>query len=49
MREVDILRKVQHKNIVALHEVYEEEKYLYLLLDLVKGGELYDLIVEKSK
>jgi len=37
---------MDHKNIIKLHEVYEGEQHIYLVLDLLKGGELFDRITE---
>jgi serine/threonine protein kinase len=35
-----------HPGICALNENYEDEKYYYLLLDFVSGGELFDHLIE---
>jgi serine/threonine protein kinase len=41
--EIDILKTLDHPNIVRLHEVYtcDREHQLYLVLDLCDGGDLY--------
>jgi len=44
--EIAILKKVNHPNIIALNEVYETETKLYLVMELVTGGELFNKIVE---
>ena len=46
--ELDLLSIVDHPNIVKLHEIYEDEKYLHLVLDLCRGGDLYDYILNKG-
>ena len=33
--------ELKHKNIIRLHEVYEGEFHVYLVLDLLTGGELF--------
>jgi len=39
IREIDIMKKVgNHPNILKLHEVYETNNFLYLVLELVTGG-----------
>ena len=48
-REVDLLREMEHDNIVRLVDVYEDEEYLHLVTDRFTGGELYDRIIEKKK
>ena len=42
MDEVDLLRKVDHPNIVEYFETYEEKKNLFLVMELCTGGELFD-------
>ena len=46
--ETEILRKVQHANIIKLIEMYDTDEYLFLVMELVVGGELFDRIVEKG-
>ncbi|KAF2071951.1 hypothetical protein CYY_006726 [Polysphondylium violaceum] len=46
--EVDILKKVDHPNIIALKELFDTQDKLYLVMELVTGGELFDKIVEKG-
>jgi len=46
--EVDILKKVNHTNIIALKELFDTPDKLYLVMELVTGGELFDKIVEKG-
>ncbi|GMI28354.1 hypothetical protein TrCOL_g13075 [Triparma columacea] len=48
-REIDILKEVTHPNIINLHEVYEDEKYLHLVTELCTGGELFDRIIAKTQ
>ena len=33
-REVDILKRIQHPNIISVQEIYETDKYLYLVMEL---------------
>lgn len=46
--EVDILSNVDHPNVVKMYEVYDDENYMYIVLELMTGGELFDRIVEKE-
>ncbi|KAF3855038.1 hypothetical protein F7725_023093 [Dissostichus mawsoni] len=39
---------IKHENIVALEDIYESSNHLYLIMQLVSGGELFDRIVEKG-
>nr|XP_057931392.1 death-associated protein kinase 2 isoform X3 [Doryrhamphus excisus] len=47
-REVDILQQLQHPNVVALHDVYENRTDVVLILELVSGGELFDFLARKE-
>ncbi|XP_031366473.1 calcium/calmodulin-dependent protein kinase type II alpha chain isoform X16 [Apis florea] len=47
-REARICRKLQHPNIVRLHDSIQEENYHYLVFDLVTGGELFEDIVARE-
>ncbi|EGG19257.1 putative protein serine/threonine kinase [Cavenderia fasciculata] len=50
MREIEIMKKVgDHPNILKLYEVYETKKHLHLVLELVKGGELFEKIVQRGE
>ncbi|XP_033109374.1 calcium/calmodulin-dependent protein kinase type IV-like [Anneissia japonica] len=46
--EISILLKIDHPNIIKLRELFEEGPILYLVLELVTGGELFDRIVERG-
>jgi len=47
--EVEILKRVNHPNIVCLKDMFETKENLYLVMELVTGGELFDKIVEKGQ
>jgi len=40
--EIDILKQVDHPNIVKLFDIYEDDKYFFLVMELMQGGELFD-------
>ena len=42
--EVKILMNVKHQNIVSLLDVFEDEDRLYLIMELMTGGELFERI-----
>jgi len=48
-REIAIMTKIRHKNILFCKAVFETEPVIYLVLELVQGGELYDKIVEDGE
>ena len=47
--EVRILQTVSHPCIIKLEDVIDTPKFLFIVLELADGGELFDKIVEKSK
>jgi len=46
--EIRVLKRLDHKNVVKLLEAYESRTCVYLVMELVTGGELFDRIVEKG-
>eukprot|EP01126_Amoeba_proteus_P007729 TRINITY_DN1277_c0_g2_i2.p1 TRINITY_DN1277_c0_g2~~TRINITY_DN1277_c0_g2_i2.p1 ORF type:complete len:108 (+),score=23.08 TRINITY_DN1277_c0_g2_i2:509-832(+) len=42
------MKKLKHKNIISLEEVYDEPNRIYLVMELVTGGELFDQIVSRG-
>jgi len=48
--EAEILRSLDHPYIVKLYDVYVSPgKAIYLVMELVKGGEMFDRIVNRGK
>ncbi|XP_054978969.1 ribosomal protein S6 kinase alpha-6 isoform X3 [Sorex araneus] len=47
--EIEILMRYgQHPNIITLKDVYDDGRYVYLVTDLMKGGELLDRIIKQK-
>lgn len=46
--EIAIMERVKHPNIVTLREVYDCPNNMYLVMELMTGGELFDRIVQKE-
>jgi len=49
LNEVNILRSVNHPCIINLEEVIETVDWLFIVLELAEGGELFDKIIEKTR
>ena len=47
--EIDILKNLDHPNILRLYEVFETKKYIYLVTEYCQGGELFDEIISRGK
>ncbi|KAH9322610.1 hypothetical protein KI387_017249, partial [Taxus chinensis] len=48
-REISIMKIVRHPNIVRLHEVLASQTKIYIVLEFVTGGELFDKIVHQGR
>jgi len=46
--EMQVLKSVNHPNIIQLKEIFETDTMLYIVTEVVTGGELFDRIVEKG-
>ena len=46
--EIKLLTSIKHPNIVKLYDVFDTAERLYLQMELIKGGELFDRIVAKG-
>uniref|UniRef100_A0A7S1GW29 cGMP-dependent protein kinase n=2 Tax=Hemiselmis andersenii TaxID=464988 RepID=A0A7S1GW29_HEMAN len=46
--EVEVMKLLDHPNIVRLYETYEEEDKLHLILELCEGGDLFDYLMKSS-
>lgn len=46
--ELNVLRRVRHRYIIQLLEVFESRDKLYMVMELATGGELFDRIIAKG-
>ena len=44
LNEIDIMRCLNHENIIKLYEVFETEKSIYLVLELIQGKSLQEVL-----
>eukprot|EP00347_Sterkiella_histriomuscorum_P012164 403369649 len=47
--EIDILRYLDHPNILRLYEIYEDRHNIYLVTELCEGQDLWDDIAQREK
>jgi calcium-dependent protein kinase len=47
--EIEILRQIDHPNILRLFEFYEDKKSYHLVTEILKGGELFEFIVASGQ
>jgi tRNA A-37 threonylcarbamoyl transferase component Bud32 len=48
MNEIQMMRLLKHENIMRLEEVHETENSVYLILELMEGGELLSFVTQKT-
>jgi len=46
--EIEILARAQHPNIISLKHVYQTPSRIFIVMTLVKGGELFDQLMKKG-
>jgi calcium-dependent protein kinase len=46
--EIKLMHIVDHPNIAKHYETYDEKQYIYLVMELCPGGDLYDMIIRKG-
>ena len=47
-REIAIMKFLDHPNVLRLYDVYDTPNYLFLVLEHVEGGELFDYLLSKK-
>ncbi|KAG9223949.1 hypothetical protein CCMSSC00406_0004435 [Pleurotus cornucopiae] len=48
-REIVVMKLIDHPNIMKLYDVWETSTELYLILEYVQGGELFEYLCNKGK
>eukprot|EP01117_Protostelium_nocturnum_P013865 TRINITY_DN5217_c1_g1_i3.p1 TRINITY_DN5217_c1_g1~~TRINITY_DN5217_c1_g1_i3.p1 ORF type:complete len:653 (+),score=336.08 TRINITY_DN5217_c1_g1_i3:150-2108(+) len=46
--EVKVMRAITHPHILQIIDVYDSEDFLYLVLELASGGDLFEMIAGKT-
>ncbi|KAA8490607.1 Myosin light chain kinase A [Porphyridium purpureum] len=49
MREMKIMAKSEHPNVVKLYDIFDTPERLFLVMEYMKGGELFDIIAEEKQ
>ena len=47
-REIKVMRELDHPHIVHLEEVFEDKETACFVMELAKGGEVFDRLIEKE-
>jgi calcium-dependent protein kinase len=46
--EIEVMKCLDHPNIVKLYETFEDKRSYYLIMELCGGGELFDRIIDEK-
>jgi len=46
--EIKVLKSLNHPNIIRLEDTFESPDRIYMIMEMMKGGELFDYVVEKG-
>ena len=47
-REIKVMKELDHPHIVHLEEVFEDNETACFVMELAKGGEVFDRLIEKE-
>ena len=47
--EIEILKACNHENIIDLHAVFEEDGYIFLLMELCREGSLFQKLKKENR
>eukprot|EP00929_Paragymnodinium_shiwhaense_P026969 TRINITY_DN15940_c0_g1_i6.p1 TRINITY_DN15940_c0_g1~~TRINITY_DN15940_c0_g1_i6.p1 ORF type:complete len:665 (+),score=221.46 TRINITY_DN15940_c0_g1_i6:296-2290(+) len=49
VREVGLLQQIKHENIIRYYDFYEDVHFLYVVMEICQGGEVFAKIVEMKR
>lgn len=49
LREIELLKEIHHPHVVRLYDSYRDDQFIFIVLEMVHGGELFDWIVSKDE
>ena len=47
-REIEMMNLLHHKRLIRLHDAFETQKEMIVVMELVTGGELFEKVVEED-
>ena len=48
INEINIMRRLDQENIIKFYEAHENESYIHLIVEVLKGGELFDRVADNG-
>jgi len=46
--EIEIMKSVDHPNIVKMIDFFEDESHYCMIMEIMEGGELFDQILQRE-
>ena len=47
-REIDVILTVRHENIVQTFDIFDEEEYIYVVMEYLPGGDMFDYLAKRK-
>ena len=47
IKEIEILKQIDHPNVMRVYEYYQDDEFFYIVSEICTGGEVFDKILEK--
>ena len=47
--EAEMMKRLNHPNIIRIRDTFETDNIIFIVMELVRGGDLFDRILEKGK
>lgn len=48
IKEIIIMKKLDHPNIVKIFEFFEDQDFIYIIMEFLEGGELFNMLKTKK-
>ncbi|CAN8075798.1 unnamed protein product [Agarophyton chilense] len=48
-REIDVLLSISHPHVVRAHDIFDGKDRIFMVMDFVEGGDLFDYVVKKTQ
>jgi len=49
MDEFNLLKTLDHPNILRVYECFEDDRYIYFVTELMAGGELFTKLIDENQ
>ena len=47
-REIEVLKMCQHPHIIRLLDIFENQDYIYIVMELLSGGDLFNYLEKRQ-